>query len=136
MQPIAVKSRPLEQGHAYAGRFDYVTRQTTTRGVGLGVRRATQPDRFPPPRRWRGRRRSHRAGRLRTDDRERGVRPDFQLPAGAGTILIAAVRAANKNTSSRFISGGGVEMTRWLDRVPAIGRPGTRAREGGRALAQ
>ena len=43
----------------------------------------------------------------------------FQLPAGQDE-LIAAVRAANKRVVVALTSGGGVDMTRFIDHVPAV----------------
>ena len=43
----------------------------------------------------------------------------FQLPAGQDQ-LIAAVRAANKRVVVVLTSGGGVDMTRFVDHVPAV----------------
>ena len=82
-QPIAVKSVTLEEGRAYAVRFDYVHGDHHAR-VGLGVRRADQPagSRGQDPGRRRGCR--HRAGGLRSDDRERRLRSDLPASAGPG----------------------------------------------------
>jgi beta-glucosidase len=59
----------------------------------------------------------------------------FQLPAGQDE-LIDVVRAANKRTIVVITSGGGVDMTRWVDRIGAIVQAWYPGQEGGRALAE
>ena len=55
--------------------------------------------------------------------------PDFQ------DDLIRAIAAANKRTIVVVTAGGAVEMTRWLDHVPALVQAWYPGQEGGTALA-
>ncbi len=59
----------------------------------------------------------------------------FVLPPGQDE-LINQVAAANKNTVVVVTSGGGVDMTPWVDHVPAIFEAWFPGQEGGAALAQ
>jgi beta-glucosidase len=59
----------------------------------------------------------------------------FLLPPGQDE-LINQIAAANKNTIVVVTSGGGVDMTRWLDHVPALFEAWYPGEEGGTALAQ
>jgi beta-glucosidase len=59
----------------------------------------------------------------------------FQLPRGQ-EALIQEVAAANKNTIVVLNSGGGVDMSAWLDRVPALVAAWYPGQEGGTALAE
>ncbi len=59
----------------------------------------------------------------------------FQLPVGQDE-LIRQVAANNKNTIIVLTSGGGVDMSEWLDRVPAVFQAWYPGQEGGTALAQ
>jgi beta-glucosidase len=59
----------------------------------------------------------------------------FQLPPGQDE-LISQIAAANKNTVVVITSGGGVDMTAWVDRVPALLEAWYPGEEGGTALAQ
>jgi beta-glucosidase len=59
----------------------------------------------------------------------------FGLPPGQDA-LIEAVSAANKNTIVAITSGGAVDMSAWLDRVPALMQTWYAGQEGGTALAQ
>lgn len=59
----------------------------------------------------------------------------FALPAGQAE-LIQKVSGANKNTIAVVTSGGAVEMTGWLDRVPALLQAWYPGQEGGTALAE
>lgn len=58
----------------------------------------------------------------------------FRLPPGQDELIREMV-AANKNTIVVLTSGGGVDMTRWLDSVPALLQAWYPGQEGGRALA-
>ena len=58
----------------------------------------------------------------------------FNLPPGQDE-LIGEVAAANKNTVVAITSGGSVEMSRWIDRVPALIEAWYPGQEGGTALA-
>ena len=133
-QPIAANTVALEEGKAYAVRFDYVHADHHAR-VGLGVRRADQIV-DPAARRLA----AHAdvaivlAGFDPTTEAE-GYDRTFQLPLGQDD-LIATVRGANPNTIVTITSGGGVDMTRWIDRVPAVVETWYAGQEGGTALAQ
>ena len=59
----------------------------------------------------------------------------FVLPPGQDE-LINQIAAANKNTVVVVTSGGGVDMTPWVDHVPAIFEAWFPGQEGGAALAQ
>lgn len=59
----------------------------------------------------------------------------FQLPPGQDE-LIRRVAAVNKNTVVVLTSGGGVDMTGWVDRVPALLEGWYPGELGGTALAE
>ena len=59
----------------------------------------------------------------------------FELPEFQDD-LVRAVAAANKNTIVVVTAGGSVDMTRWLDRVPAVVQAWYPGQEGGTALAE
>jgi len=59
----------------------------------------------------------------------------FRLPPGQDE-LINQIAAANKNTIVVLTSGGGVDMTSWIDHVPALFEAWYPGQEGGTALAQ
>jgi beta-glucosidase len=59
----------------------------------------------------------------------------FQLPPGQNE-LIQKIAAKNKNAIVVLTSGGGVEMTSWLDRVPGVIEVWYPGQEGGTALAE
>jgi beta-glucosidase len=59
----------------------------------------------------------------------------FELPP-AQDELIQQLAAVNKNIIVVVTSGGGVDMTRWLDHVPALFEAWYPGQEGGTALAQ
>lgn len=59
----------------------------------------------------------------------------FQLPGGQDE-LIRQISAVNKNTIIVLTAGGNVDMTEWVDRVPAILHAWYPGQEGGTALAQ
>ena len=60
---------------------------------------------------------------------------EFRLPPGQDE-LIHQIAAANKNTIVVVTSGGGVDMSAWVDRVPALLEAWYPGQEGGTALAQ
>jgi beta-glucosidase len=64
-----------------------------------------------------------------------GADRTFKLPPGQDE-LIQQMAAANKNTIVVITSGGGVDMSSWLDRVPALMQTWYSGQEGGTALAQ
>jgi beta-glucosidase len=59
----------------------------------------------------------------------------FALPVGQDE-LIRTIAGANHRTVVAVTSGGGVDMTPWVDRVPAIVQTWYPGQEGGDALAQ
>jgi beta-glucosidase len=59
----------------------------------------------------------------------------FQLPP-AQDELIGQVAAVNRKTIVVLTSGGGVDMTRWIESVPAVLEAWYAGQEGGTALAQ
>lgn len=59
----------------------------------------------------------------------------FALPPGQNE-LINQIAAANKNTVVVVTSGGGVDMTAWVDHVPGLFEAWYPGQEGGTALAQ
>jgi beta-glucosidase len=59
----------------------------------------------------------------------------FRLPGGQDE-LIQQISAVNKNTIIVLTAGGNVDMTEWVDRVPAILHAWYPGQEGGAALAQ
>jgi beta-glucosidase len=133
-QPINFASLPLQAGKAYAIRFEYLHGDHHAR-VGLGVRRA---DAFVDP--------AVKDLAARADvvvvaagfdpmTESEGYDRTFQLPAGQDE-LIAAVRAANKHVIVAITSGGGVDMTRFIDHVPVVIETWYAGQEGGTALAE
>jgi beta-glucosidase len=64
-----------------------------------------------------------------------GADRTFELPPGQDE-LIAQVRSANKHTIVVLTSGGGVDMSRFVDAVPAIVQAWYAGQKGGTALAQ
>ncbi len=134
MQPISVKSVTLEVGRAYAVRFDYVHGDHPAR-VGLGVRRA---DQIIDPAAKTLAARADVAIVLAGFDpmtESEGYDRTFQLPLGQDD-LINVVRTANKNTIVALTSGGGVDMTKWIDRVPAVVETWYAGQEAGTALGE
>jgi len=59
----------------------------------------------------------------------------FQLPGGQDE-LIRQISAVNKNTIVVLTAGGNVDMTQWIDDVPAVLYAWYPGQEGGTALAQ
>lgn len=59
----------------------------------------------------------------------------FQLPPGQDE-LVKRITAANKNTIVVITSGGGVDMSSWIDRVPGLIEAWYPGQEGGEALAE
>jgi beta-glucosidase len=69
------------------------------------------------------------------DTESEGADRTFELPPGQDE-LIQQIAAANKNTIVVLTSGGSVDTSRWLDRVPALVEAWYPGEEGGTALAQ
>jgi beta-glucosidase len=59
----------------------------------------------------------------------------FQLPGGQDE-LIRQLRSVNKNVVVVITGGGNVDMTQWIDQVPAVLHAWYPGQEGGTALAQ
>jgi beta-glucosidase len=59
----------------------------------------------------------------------------FRLPPGQDE-LIRQIAAVNKKTAVVMTSGGGVDMSAWVDRVPALLQAWYPGQEGGTALTQ
>ncbi len=133
-QPISVKSVTLEEGRAYAVRFDYVHGDHHAR-VGLGVRRADQIIDPAAKTLAAGADVAIVLAGFDPMTESEGYDRTFQLPLGQDD-LIGVVRAANKNTVVALTSGGGVDMTRWIDRVPAIVETWYAGQEAGTALGE
>ena len=64
-----------------------------------------------------------------------GADRTFRLPSGQDE-LINAMTAANPQTVVVMTSGGAVDMTAWLDRVPALLQAWYPGQEGGTAIAE
>jgi beta-glucosidase len=64
-----------------------------------------------------------------------GFDRSFELP-GAQDVLIQKLAAVNRNTIVVVNAGGNVDMSAWLDRVPALLYAWYPGQEGGTALAQ
>jgi beta-glucosidase len=64
-----------------------------------------------------------------------GADRTFRLPPGQDE-LIQEMTAANKNTIVVLTSGGGTDMNRWLDRVPALLEAWYPGQEGGKVAAE
>lgn len=74
------------------------------------------------------------AGFQQESESEGGDRT-FALPYGQ-TELIREITAANAKTAVAITSGGNVDSSKWLDRVPAVLETWYAGQEGGRALAE
>lgn len=70
-----------------------------------------------------------------SDSESEGGDRTFALPYGQNE-LIAAMAAANKKTIVDITSGGNVDSTTWIDRVPAVLESWYPGQEGGTALAK
>ncbi len=133
-QPINTVRLPLRAGKPVAIRFEYQHGDHHAR-VGLGVRRA---DRLVDPAVTEIAKRADAvvvAAGFDPMTESEGYDRTFQLPLGQDE-LIAAVRAANPRVIVAVTSGGGVDMTRFVDRVPAIVEAWYPGQEGGTALAE
>jgi beta-glucosidase len=69
------------------------------------------------------------------DSESEGGDRTFALPYGQ-TELIRAMAAANPKVVVAITSGGNVDSTKWIDRVPAVLETWYAGQEGGRALAE
>ncbi len=133
-QPITTARLSLKAGKPVAIRFEYQHGDHHAR-VGLGVRRS---DTLIDPAVKEIARRADAvvvAAGFDPMTESEGYDRTFQLPLGQDD-LIAAVRAANPRVVVALTSGGGVDMTRFVDRVPAIVQTWYPGQEGGTALAE
>jgi beta-glucosidase len=64
-----------------------------------------------------------------------GYNRTFQLPLDQD-VLIQTALAANKNVIVVITSGGGTDMSQWVDQVPVLLQAWYPGQEGGKALAQ
>ena len=126
--------RHLEAGKAYKIRFEYFE-SVGSAIAGFGVTRAES---------FIGRATKAIAAKADAviicagfDPRTEGEGFDrtFQLPGGQDE-LIRQISAVNKNTIVVLTAGGNVDMTQWVDQVPAILHAWYPGQEGGTALAQ
>ena len=133
-QPILHATLKLQAGKAYAIRLEYQHFDHHAR-LGMGVRKTSEL--IAPEAKALAARADVAivlAGFDPTNEGE-GADRTFQLPLGQDQ-LIAMVRKANKNTVVVLTSGGGVDMTGWVDGIRSIVQAWYPGQEGGRALAQ
>ncbi len=133
-QPINFVTLKLTGGKPAAIRFEYLHGDHHAR-VGLGVRRA---DAFVDPAATQMAAHADAvviAAGFEPMTESEGYDRTFELPAGQDE-LIAAVRAVNKHVVVAITSGGGVDMTRFVDHVPAIIQTWYAGQEGATALAE
>jgi beta-glucosidase len=133
-QTMDVASRHLEAGQAYTIRLEYFE-SVGSAIVGFGVTRAEA---------FIGRETKPLAAKADAviicvgfDPKTEGEGFDrtFQLPGGQDE-LIRQISAVNKNVVVVLTAGGNVDMTRWIENVPAILHAWYPGQEGGTALAQ
>jgi beta-glucosidase len=124
----------LEAGHAYKIRLEYFE-DVGSAIVGFGVTRAES---------FIGRNTKALAAKADAvvicvgfdpSTEGEGFDRTFRLPGGQDE-LIRQISAVNKNTIVVLTAGGNVDMTEWVDRVPAILHAWYPGQEGGTALAQ
>ncbi len=133
-QTLDTAARHLEAGQAYKVRLEYFE-SVGSAIVGFGVTRAEA---------FIGRETRALAAKADAviicvgfDPKTEGEGFDrtFQLPGGQDE-LIRQISAVNKNTIVVLTAGGNVDMTQWVDQVPAILHAWYPGQEGGTALAQ
>jgi len=133
-QPIGIATRKLQAGPACAIRLEYVHCDHHAR-LGMGVRKVSEL--IEPEAKTLAAAADVAvvlAGFDPSNESE-GSDRTFQLPDGQDE-LIDIVRGANQNTVVVVTSGGGVDMTRWVDNIRAIVQAWYPGQEGGTALAQ
>ena len=133
-QPIGNATLKLRAGQAYAIRLEYLHRDHHA-WLGMGVRKLSEL--IEPAAKTLAATADVAvvlAGFDPSNESE-GSDRTFQLPAGQDE-LVDMVRGANKNTIVVVTSGGGVDMTRWVDGIRAIVQAWYPGQEGGTALAQ
>jgi beta-glucosidase len=133
-QTLDIATRHLEAGQPYKIRLEYFD-SVSTAIVGFGVIRAEA---------YVGRDTKPLAAKADAvvicvgfDPKTEGEGFDrtFQLPGGQDE-LIRQISAVNKNVIVVVTAGGNVDMTRWVENVPAILHAWYPGQEGGTALAQ
>ncbi|HWZ79116.1 MAG TPA: glycoside hydrolase family 3 C-terminal domain-containing protein [Candidatus Sulfotelmatobacter sp.] len=133
-QTLDTCSKHLEGGKAYKIRLEYFD-SVSTAIVGFGVTRADS---------YVGNKTKALAAKADAviicvgfDDKTEGEGFDrrFQLPGGQDE-LIRQISAVNKNTIVVITAGGNVDMTQWIDKVPALLDAWYPGQEGGTALTQ
>ena len=133
-QTLDTYARHLEAGHMYRIRLEYFE-SVGSAIVGFGVTRAEA---------FIGRETRALAAKADAvvicvgfDDKTESEGSDrtFQLPGGQDE-LIRQISAVNKNVIVVLTAGGNVDMTRWIENVPAILHAWYPGQEGGTALAQ
>jgi beta-glucosidase len=133
-QPIGLATLKLQAGHAYAIRLEYAHHDHHAR-LGMGVRKVSEL--IEPEAKTLAATADVAVVLAGFDPSNEGEGADrtFQLPDGQDD-LIDVVRGANKNTIVVVTSGGGVDMTPWVDGIRAIVQAWYPGQEGGTALAQ
>jgi len=133
-QTLDTAARHLEAGKAYKIRLEYFE-SVGSAIVGFGVTRAEA---------FIGRETKPLAAKADAviicagfDPKTEGEGFDrtFQLPGGQDE-LIRQISAVNKNVIVVLTAGGNMDMTRWIDNVPAVLHTWYPGQEGGTALAQ
>jgi beta-glucosidase len=133
-QTLDIAARHLEAGQAYKIRLEYFE-SVGSAIVGFG---ATRAEAFV------GRETKPLAAKADAviicvgfDPKTEGEGFDrtFQLPGGQDE-LIRQISAVNKNVIVVLTAGGNVDMTRWVDNVPALLHAWYPGQEGGTALAE
>ena len=133
-QTMDTSVRHLDAGHAYKIRLEYFE-DVGSAIVGFGATRAEA---------YIGRETRALAAKADAvlicvgfDPKTEGEGFDrtFQLPGGQDE-LIRQISAVNKNTIVVLTAGGNVDMTQWIDNVPAVLHAWYPGQEGGTALAQ
>jgi beta-glucosidase len=133
-QPIGIATLKLRAGRAYAIRLEYVHRDHHAR-LGMGVRKVSEL--IEPEVKTLAAAADIAVVLAGFDpgNESEGSDRTFQLPDGQDE-LIDLVRTANKNTVVVITSGGGVDMTSWVEGSRAIVQAWYPGQEGGAALAQ
>src|SRR3984885_3711598 len=133
-QTMDIATRHLKAGQAYKIRLEYFE-SVGSAIVGLGVTRAEA---------FVGRETKPLAAKADAviicvgfDPKTEGEGFDrtFQLPGGQDE-LIRQISAVNKNVIDVLTAGGNVDMTGWIEKVPAVLHAWYPGQEGGTALAQ
>lgn len=133
-QTMDTSARHLEAGQAYKIRLEYFE-DVGSAIVGFGVTRADA---------YVGRETKALAAKADAvvicvgfDPKTEGEGFDrtFELPGGQDE-LIRQISAVNKNVIVVLTAGGNVDMTQWIDQVPAVLHAWYPGQEGGTALAQ